>query len=742
MTRGLIRGQVHGLWNAGTAVGLTDGQLLERFATRRDEGSEAAFAALVGRHGPMVLRVCRGVLGDDHEAMDAFQATFLVLARKGGSLWVRDSVGPWLHRVACRAAGRAKSAAARRRAAESMAATLAAARTGGGDREEFSSVIHEEVDRLPERFRVAVVLCDLEGRTREQAARHLGCPVGTVASRLARGRQRLRDRLRRLGLDPGDGPLTDHTPRVSIPPGLVGPTAVAAARFFSTGAALPGAAAPLALEVLRSMTMNGWFKVATVLLALGASTSGVVSFAAGDVGVVGAWPDDTPKAASAPAGGGGFYKVEPGRLSSVVKVRGGLEASENADVYSPIEGETKIVSILPGATPVTKGQLICELDSSALKDRLANQVIVTKAAVDDYQKAKFTREVVEAAAKESSEGVFPEDVPTALGEIALAESNHKRVEDRVEWATKMLSKGYVPQRQNQTEELSPQRMRFNEELARTKKVMLEKYTKDQAVKGIKGEVHKARDVETAKRTAFNLERTKEERISRQISECRLIAPTDGVMFYARDRDLPGNRRFLPIRKGATVRERQRIVSVANPDSPMLVAAKVPKPFADEIKRGLPARVQVDAFPVETFPGVVQIVAPVPDPPTDAHADIEFYTHVTITKADPRLQIGMIASVEIVVFDLDNVLRVPVSAILRDDGKPHAAVKTPDGRVDWREVTLGVTDGKMVEVKAGLTGGEDVALSPALLLKEGQKRKVENPTTKPNARREAPGDDAP
>src|SRR4051812_25029591 len=104
------------LFHAGTVGSLTDGQLLERFLCHRGEGGETAFAALVERHGPMVLNACRGILGDDHEAMDAFQATFLVLARKAGSLWVRDSLGPWLHRVASRVATRAKARGGRRRA--------------------------------------------------------------------------------------------------------------------------------------------------------------------------------------------------------------------------------------------------------------------------------------------------------------------------------------------------------------------------------------------------------------------------------------------------------------------------------------------------------------------------------------------------------------------------------------------------------------------------------------------------
>ena len=163
----------------GTAAELTDGQLLERFATREGAGAEQAFAALVERHGPMVLRVCRGVLADPHDAEDAFQATFLVLVKKARGLWVNDSLGPWLHQVALRTASCARSAAARRRRHERAAAVAGPARP------------HRERARRP-RARCCTrrstgsrtvsacrsILCDLEGRTHEQAARHLGWPVG------------------------------------------------------------------------------------------------------------------------------------------------------------------------------------------------------------------------------------------------------------------------------------------------------------------------------------------------------------------------------------------------------------------------------------------------------------------------------------------------------------------------------------------------------------------------------------
>ncbi len=194
--------QLETLFNKGTVVGLTDAQLLERFTFRRDEAAELAFEALVHRHGPMVFRVCRAVLRDSHDAHDAFQATFMILVKKARGLWVRDSLGPWLHRVAYRTACRARSTVARRRTYERLTTAASAESAGEAVMDDLGEVLHEELGRLPERYREAVVLCLLEGLSPEQAARRLGCPVGTLHSRLARGRERLRDRLTRRGLAP------------------------------------------------------------------------------------------------------------------------------------------------------------------------------------------------------------------------------------------------------------------------------------------------------------------------------------------------------------------------------------------------------------------------------------------------------------------------------------------------------------------------------------------------------------
>jgi RNA polymerase sigma factor (sigma-70 family) len=184
---------------------LTDGQLLERFATGRGEVAELAFAALVERHGAMVLRVCGAELANRHDAQDAFQATFLVLVEKSRSLWVKDSLGPWLHQVAVRTAMCARADEARRKRLEQQAAVS----TRRLERSNASSidllqekVLHEEINRLPERYRVPIVLCDLEGGSCEEAARQMGRPLGTVKCWRARGREQLRARLIRRGVTP------------------------------------------------------------------------------------------------------------------------------------------------------------------------------------------------------------------------------------------------------------------------------------------------------------------------------------------------------------------------------------------------------------------------------------------------------------------------------------------------------------------------------------------------------------
>lgn len=251
------------------AEGAGDGRPLERFVAARDE---PAFAALLERHGPMVWGVCRGTLPNAADAEDAFQATFLVLIRKAASIVRPERLGPWLYGVALRTARKARAAAARRR--RHQAGRPPPAPSGPPRDDDLGPVLDEEVRRLPERLRAPFVLCALEGQTNEEAARQLGCPVGTVQSRLSRARGRLRARLTRRGWAPSvtvvAGSLAGAAD-AAVPPALVQstlPNAVWAVAHPLAAGPISASVAVLTEGVIRAMFWEKAKMVGLVILAL------------------------------------------------------------------------------------------------------------------------------------------------------------------------------------------------------------------------------------------------------------------------------------------------------------------------------------------------------------------------------------------------------------------------------------------------------------------------------------------
>jgi RNA polymerase sigma factor (sigma-70 family) len=287
----------------------TDRQLLERFASVRDE---AAFTTLIARHGPMVLGVCRRVLANAHDAEDAFQAAFLVLARKAGSVRQPGALGNWLYGVAYRTALEARTKAAKRRARErELTEEPTVEPSSAIDWSDLRAVLDGEVNRLPDKYRSAFVLCYLEGRTNEEAAQLLRCPKGTILSRLAWARQRLRDRLARRGVTlSAAGASTVFAAdslSAAVPAELVRSTATAALFFVCGQAVAPVEVLTLTQGVLKAMLIDKLKAASVVLLTVAVFGGGL------------AWLGQPNRASATKesAGSAPHVKAEEGQLDTL-----------------------------------------------------------------------------------------------------------------------------------------------------------------------------------------------------------------------------------------------------------------------------------------------------------------------------------------------------------------------------------------------------------------------------------------
>jgi RNA polymerase sigma factor (sigma-70 family) len=265
--------QLRQLARAVRSDGLTDADLLQQFMYQRDE---LAFETLVHRHGPLVLGVCRRLLRNRHDAEDAFQATFLVLARQAGSIRKPAALAGWLHGVAQRTALALRKAAARRRVKEAQA--MPRTEMSAADATELCEVLDQELAGLPEKYRVAILLCDLEGKLQRQAAQELGCAEGTLASRLVRGRRLLAARLTQRGLTLSGAALASWLAQESAGAGVPA-SLVAAVTALGVGRSVASiSVTTLTQGVLKMMLVTKLRAVTALLLVLGALTAATGAF--------------------------------------------------------------------------------------------------------------------------------------------------------------------------------------------------------------------------------------------------------------------------------------------------------------------------------------------------------------------------------------------------------------------------------------------------------------------------------
>jgi RNA polymerase sigma factor (sigma-70 family) len=421
----------------GDVAGLNDAHLLARFIEHRDE---LAFEALVRRHGPMVLGVCRRLLRGAHDAEDAFQATFLVLARKAGALKSREAVGNWLYGVAYNVAQKARSVASQRRARERQVAEMPEPEAVRQNKvsDDLLPVLVLELSRLPEKYRVPVVLCDLEGRPRREVAGQLRIPEGTLSSRLTTARRMLAKRLTRHGMALPAGALAavlSEKAAACMPASLVASTVKAA----GASAAVPVASGLISAKVvaltegvLKSMFLTK-LKVATLtVLAIGLAFGGAtVSIRAGraeaePVQQVAkpAAPQDRPERdeGAAPKGKTGQFQLELNRVRALQKERLALlRHMAKVTALNHKQGTVSQGDVLKANLRVYRAELdLCETDKERVS---AHEKIVDALKMIEER-------VVQAhkAAAESEAAVAEAKLARLEAEIALEQARAKAAE--------------------------------------------------------------------------------------------------------------------------------------------------------------------------------------------------------------------------------------------------------------------------------------------------------------------------
>jgi RNA polymerase sigma factor (sigma-70 family) len=328
--------QLRNLIAGPIAEGRTDQHLLEQFLSQRDEPS---FAALVERHGPMVLGVCRRILRDKHLAEDVFQATFLILARKAATICKRQSVGSWLHGVALRLARKVKAGVARSQLPDARRNTPAAVDPhAAAIWHEAREILDDEIQRLQENYRLPLVLCYLEGLTRDEAAAQLGWTVDKLRGLLDRGRERLRSRLIRRGVTlSAAGAVTllaDTVSAATVPPFLAVTTIQAAARFAAGTALTPCGISTSVVALTEGGLRMTASNTRTLILAL-ALVAGVLGSGAA---ILAQRADPTPAVATGP-------KDAPGPVKKPERpTKASLDAllpAESRHTFGPVNPEWK-----------------------------------------------------------------------------------------------------------------------------------------------------------------------------------------------------------------------------------------------------------------------------------------------------------------------------------------------------------------------------------------------------------------
>ena len=446
---------------------------------------------------------------------------------------------------------------------------------------------------------------------------------------------------------------------------------------------------------------------------------------------------------------GPSYEVQQGPLTISLSVKGTINAREKVIIKSDLEGSNAILYIVPEGTRAKKGDLLVELDASALKDNRVEQQIRCQNAEAYFLNAKENFEIVKSMASTETDqaklradfakldrdkylnGEFPNLQKDAESKIKLNEEELNRATEKLKWSNILFKEKYLSQTELQQDELVEKRAQLNVDLSRNSLKLLNDYTYKRQIASLESEVVQSdrafdrvqrrasanivqASVELqARKSEHEHQMAKLQKIEDQIAKAKIIAPMDGLVLYATTVRQDWHSNEEPLKEGRLVHEREELIHLPTTAS-YVAEVKIHESNLEKIRLGMPVQISVDALPGKTYTGHVATIAPLPDSQSIyMNPDLKVYnTEVYIDSDDPEFRSGMNCKSEIIIDQFKDTLYIPVQAVLRIAGRPTVYV-AKGNQWEQRIVELGPDNNSQAQIKSGLKKGEFVWLTPPL-----------------------------
>ena len=442
--------------------------------------------------------------------------------------------------------------------------------------------------------------------------------------------------------------------------------------------------------------------------------------------------------------------VERGALTINVLTDGTIKPSDQVVISNTMEGRTTILSLVDEGTMVQKGDLLIELDASALEERLVEQqirvqndesdyiqarenlAVVKNQAQSDVEQAQLALEFARVDLKKYEQGEYPAALDEAHARIAVSQEELRRAEERHEWSKVLFEEKFLSQTELQADALAAQKARLDLDLSRGKLELLREYDYPRRIKELRAEVKRtsmalerikrkaASDVVQAeaslkaKEAVLAQSRTRLEKIKTEIGKTRIRAPQEGMVVYATSTKASWRGNVEPLDAGQEVRERQELIYLPSSKS-KAVETKIHESDLQQVKVGQQAIVRVDALPQETFAGTVTHIGVLPDA-TSAwlNPDLKLFSvDISLKREHEQLRSGMNCAVEIIHSELEDALYVPVQAAVMEQGQAYVYQTGADGEPVRKLVQLGAANAHHVQILEGVQENERVLLNPPL-----------------------------